>query len=85
MATTFKTIDEVDLNNRFEDYYCANANEKLFKCEKQLFYQKGGGFGMNYKYCSSCYSKWNKLTKEQQMNRSIEKPIKKESICLVKF
>lgn len=85
MENTFKTIDEVDLNSIFEVYYCANAIEKLFKCESKLVYQKNGGFGMNYKYCANCYSKWNGWTKEQQKNRSIEKPIKKESICLVKF
>jgi len=79
---TFKTIDEVDLNNRFEDYYCANANEKLFKCENKLVYQKGGGFGMNYKYCSNCYAKWNNLTKEQKYDNYT---IKKEGVCLVKF
>jgi hypothetical protein len=85
MENTFKTIDEVDLTNMIEVYYCANANEKLFKCEAKLLYQKEGGFGMNYKYCSNCYFKWNQLTKKQQYDGINGMPIKKESICLVKF
>ena len=52
-------LDEVDKNSSFEEYYCANIVEKLFECNNKLIYRKNGGYGLNYKYCSTCYSKWN--------------------------
>ena len=52
-------IDETIDN--YVEYYCANIVEKRFNCSNQLTYVKSGGFGRNYKYCSDCYEKWNKL------------------------
>ena len=45
------------------DYYCLNIYEKTFECQNQMKYIKYGGFGLNYKYCASCYTKWNNPTK----------------------
>jgi len=54
-------LKDVDPESNFEEYYCANIVEKTFECSNKLLYIKNGGFGCNYNYCSSCYSKWNKL------------------------
>lgn len=41
-------------------YCCLNKIEKRYGiCENKLMYHIGGGFGLNYKYCSDCYYKWN--------------------------
>jgi hypothetical protein len=56
---TYKLRDDVDESLRFDEYYCANIVEGFFECKTKMTYQKGGGCGMNYKYCSNCYDKWN--------------------------
>jgi hypothetical protein len=55
-------LDHIDKeNDNYKEYYCANIEEKLFECDNKLIYVKGGGFGLNYRYCSACYNKWNNL------------------------
>jgi len=64
-----KLLDDIDtMKDDYKIYYCANIKEKLFECNNQLIYIKGGGFGMNYRYCQSCYSKWNDLKKNNFKN-----------------
>ena len=72
----FVLLENIDGNSKLAEYYCANIKEKTFKCNKKLWYSKSGGFGMNYRYCSSCYAKWNALEKEKQINKyySTSKP-----------
>ena len=74
----YKLLDDVDTTKMYDEYYCANVVEKLYKCEAKLTYVKNGGFGLNYKYCRSCYAKW-------WADKEKEKNIKKESKCLIKI
>ena len=65
MNTDIILLDHIDKeNDNYKEYYCAYIVEKLFECENKLTYIKGGGFGLNYRYCASCYTKWNKLQNE---------------------
>jgi hypothetical protein len=58
----YKLVDDIDANNEnYVTYYCANVVEKTFDCDATLTFKKGGGFGANYRYCSNCYAKWDKL------------------------
>jgi hypothetical protein len=75
MSDTYLLLDNIDLKNPdiiYKQYYCANVVEQRYgKCENQLLYKKGGGFGLNYRYCSSCYNKWWKEEKEQKFSDDI--------------
>ena len=63
--TSIILLDDIDkINDDFKEYYCANKVEKLYECDTKLVYVKKGGFGFNYRYCSSCYDKWNKSKAE---------------------
>jgi hypothetical protein len=76
MATnnkTYKLIDDVDKSLSFDEYYCANIVEGFFECKTQLIYQKNGGCGMNYRYCSNCYNKWNNTKRETKCLIDINK------------
>ena len=61
-----KLDDNIELDD-YSEYYCANAVEKLFECNNILTYIKRGGFGLNYRYCASCYQKWDKLKLEPKV------------------
>lgn len=61
----YKLREHVNENNAFDDYYCANIVEKRFDCSNKLIYKKSGGYGRNYRYCSTCYDKWDELKREQ--------------------
>ena len=78
VVVTPKTIADIPFGEpKNTVYYCANIIEKRWKCDNQLLYVKGGGFGMNYKYCAKCYGKWNRKEKpDEKINRNI---------CLVKW
>ena len=63
-------LEDLDKELNFKQiYYCANIKEKTFICSTRLTYVKRGGFGMNYRYCNSCYDKWNKLEANEQVNK----------------
>lgn len=71
-------IDNVDRNRDLQQYYCANIVEKTFECSNILTYKKGGGYGLNYRYCSFCYDKWNKQEDEARLkNMPSKKPVNK--------
>ena len=72
--TSKKTLDDMTADS--EEYYCANAVEKLFQCNRILLYTKRGGFGRNYRYCDNCYTLWWKMKDKEKK----ENPIKK---CLI--
>ena len=62
-ASKYLLLDDVSkLKIDGKMYYCANIVEKTFECSNSLFWSRGGGFGQNYRYCSSCYRKWNNIT-----------------------
>ena len=63
---THPTLDDINRNESYTKYYCANINEKTFNCSNELTYIIEGGFGFNYRYCNSCYRKWNKLNEKEQ-------------------
>lgn len=66
---SYKLIDDVDESLNTDTYYCANIVEKLFECNNKLTYIKGGAFGFNYRYCASCYLKWdNKELRKKKLN-----------------
>jgi len=68
--SSIKTLDDMTVESDFEEYYCANAIEKLFKCNSILLYTKRGRFGMNYRYCRRCYDLWwNLKEKEKKKNQ----------------
>jgi hypothetical protein len=67
--TKIVLLDDIDKTQDFQSYYCANIKEKTFNCNQKLTYKKGGGFGLNYRYCSNCYELWNELDKEKQINK----------------
>ena len=75
-AITFPTLDDID-KNTISEYYCANIHEKTFDCSNKLIYKPNGGFGLNYKYCSSCYRKWDELHKNVKL-KDRKKIIKNE-------
>lgn len=54
----FLLLEDVKHQDR-STYYCANIVEKRYECSNKLIFSKHGGFGFNYRYCSSCYDKWN--------------------------
>ena len=63
-------IDDINTEtDNYKEYYCANIKEKTFECSNKLRFVKGGGFGMNYRYCSSCYNKWDELDKDKKVNK----------------
>ena len=66
-----KTLDQI--NTKVESiYYCANIIENTFPCSTKLFYNKKGSFGCNYRYCSSCYKKWDNLKEEKKFQQSCD-------------
>jgi hypothetical protein len=64
-------LEDVKKGVDFQVYQCANIEEKTFICSTELIYRlpKYAKFGSNYRYCSNCYNKWNKLEKEKQVNK----------------
>ena len=62
-------LDDIDKTKDYQDYYCANIKENTFECSTQLTYTLKGGFGLNYRYCSNCYKKWNLLEQENRVNK----------------
>jgi hypothetical protein len=65
--SSYKLLDNIDKENEnYVTYYCANVVEDLFNCSNQLTYIKNGGFGVNYRYCSACYQKWNDLKRQEE-------------------
>ena len=71
---SYKLLEDVEKSLIVDEYYCANSVEKLFgHCENTLTYAKNGGYGFNYRYCSSCYAKWNdkKLREQSEFKKGI--------------
>jgi hypothetical protein len=72
-------LDHIDMeNDDYKEYYCANAVEKLFECNNILTYIKRGGFGLNYRYCASCYYKWNEMKRLEAIDKD-----KMKGKCLI--
>ena len=70
VITEIILLDHLDKSLEYDQkYYCANIIEGTFECSNQLTYVKGDRFGFNYRYCRSCYAKWNALEKEKQVNK----------------
>jgi len=64
-------------------YYCLNKIEKRYGiCENKMMFEVGGGFGINYTYCSNCYYKWNMEVEKGK------KPVKNDFLvgkCFIKL
>ena len=59
MTILLNDLDTMKLtrNNETAVYYCANILNKT--CSTKLLFIPKGGSGCNYRYCASCYKKWD--------------------------
>lgn len=80
-ASKVTLLDDIDkVNDNYKEYYCANVVEKTFECNNKLIYKIGGGYGMNYRYCSNCYHNWDLLKAKNRQLEVKEEPIEVKEV-----